>query len=57
LVERWNGSAWVIVASPNPTGSTASYLNDVSCVTATACTAVGDWRGSSPYRTLIERST
>jgi hypothetical protein len=41
LVEHWDGTSWSIVASPNPAGSTGSYLNGVSCTSSTACTAVG----------------
>ena len=41
LVERWNGSAWTIQSSPNPSGATASDLNEVSCASASACIAVG----------------
>ena len=39
LVERWNGTAWSIVPSPNRAGS--DVLEGVSCVSASACTAVG----------------
>jgi len=39
LVERWNGTAWSIVPSPNRPG--VSILEGVSCVSASACTAVG----------------
>jgi len=53
-VQRWNGSAWAVVASPNPAGSAGSYLNGLSCP-GTICTAVGDWHGSGPSRTLAER--
>jgi hypothetical protein len=41
LAERWDGSSWVIQATPNPTGATLSRLNGVSCTSASACTAVG----------------
>ncbi len=41
LAERWNGTTWAIQATPNPSGATTSQLNDVSCASATACTAVG----------------
>ena len=41
LVEKWNGTAWQIVSSPNPSGASDSYLSGVSCTGATACTAVG----------------
>ena len=55
LVERWNGTAWSIVPSPNRPG-TAELLG-VSCVSASVCTAVG--RSASPAsggqpRTLVE---
>ena len=56
LAERWNGSSWAIQPTPNPTGSTASYLYGVSCTAATACTAVGDYTNSSSNGlTLAER--
>jgi hypothetical protein len=42
LVERWNGTAWLIQPSPNPrNGLGSNYLTSVSCATATACSAVG----------------
>jgi hypothetical protein len=56
LIERWNGTNWAIMASPVPTGSTGSYLNGVSCVAASNCTAVGYYTtASSPGRTLVLR--
>jgi hypothetical protein len=45
LIERWNGAAWLVVASPNPSAS-ASELNGVSCTSATNCFAVGSGNGS-----------
>lgn len=41
LAERWNGTAWQIVATPNPSGATNSYLTGVACASATSCVAVG----------------
>ncbi len=41
LAEVWNGSNWTIQSTPNPAGVTSSQLNDVSCVTASRCEAVG----------------
>ena len=44
LVERWNGKAWSVVASPTPTNPNplpGTSLNGVTCLTATSCTAVG----------------
>jgi hypothetical protein len=47
LAEAWNGSAWTIVTTPDPTGATTSLLSGVSCRSATACTAVGYYTSSS----------
>jgi hypothetical protein len=40
LVERWNGTRWSIIASPNRPGA-VSDLDGVSCANTTNCTAVG----------------
>ena len=55
LVESWNGTAWSIVPSPD-VGTNGNFLNAVSCVTATSCTAVGEYAtsGGYPQLTLIE---
>jgi hypothetical protein len=56
LAEAWNGSAWRIQSTPNPSGATASYLWGVSCTSATACTAVGHYTDSNGSElTLAER--
>lgn len=59
LVERWNGSGWAaqdtskVVRAPSN-----STLSGVSCVTATACIAVGSFRnGDGISMTLTERWT
>src|SRR5215472_22971 len=52
LVESWNGTAWSVVPSPSPDVGFVKpdYLNGVTCLSATACTAVGSYaRG-----TLVE---
>jgi hypothetical protein len=41
LAETWNGSAWTLISTPNPAGATNTSLRDVSCASASACTAVG----------------
>ena len=41
LVERWNGVAWQAQDPAIPPGVIGFQLNAVSCVTASACTAVG----------------
>jgi hypothetical protein len=64
LIERWNGTGWGIVSSPNAPGSTApilqatsSELDGVTCLTATDCTAVGAVNATIGFTggTLIER--
>jgi len=53
LAEVWNGTAWSIQATPNPTGDDPSgELDAVSCSAADACTAVGGnlverWNGTA----------
>ncbi len=47
LAERWNGTAWAVQSTPNPTGGTEPSLSAVSCGAPTACTAVGDYYDSS----------
>jgi hypothetical protein len=42
LAERWNGSTWSIQPTPNPPGAAPSILNAVSCVSRSACIAVGN---------------
>jgi virginiamycin B lyase len=55
LVESWNGHSWSVVPSPNP-GSGNDQLNDVACVSANSCTAVGNSQTSTgnENRTLVE---
>ena len=56
LAEAWNGSSWSIETTPNPSGGAPTALSGVSCISASACTAVGasgadslaeDWNGTS----------
>jgi hypothetical protein len=41
LAERWDGTSWAIQPTPNVPGATDSFLEGVSCTSASACTAVG----------------
>ena len=41
LAERWNGTRWDVLATPNPPGG--GYLTSVACTTVSACVAVGGW--------------
>jgi hypothetical protein len=57
LVMRWNGTAWALQPSPNPSGSGSSVLHDVTCMNAETapCAAVGHWVNSGVNVTLAER--
>ena len=58
LAEQWNGTNWTIQPTPNPTGASQSSLSGVSCTSAAACTAVGNYVTSSGVNltlTLAER--
>jgi hypothetical protein len=46
LAERWNGSTWSIQPTPNPPGAAGGNLNAASCVSGSACTAVGSTSNS-----------
>jgi hypothetical protein len=49
LIERWNGTTWSVVSSPNAAGATKSQLFGVSCPSDTRCFATG----AGDNRTLI----
>jgi len=51
LTERWNGSQWTIVASPNGSRFGDGFLSGVFCTSPLACIAVGGAGG----QTLAER--
>ena len=57
LAYRFNGvSTWTLQTTPNPSGSIASVLQEVSCATETSCTAAGSWvsSGGGSNQTLAE---
>jgi hypothetical protein len=54
LAEQWNGQRWALTATPILASSAASQLNDISCVTATDCWAVGSHDMPTRVATLIE---
>jgi hypothetical protein len=55
LIERWNGSAWSVVASPRPTAASLSILFGVACLSPKSCTAVGAFSNRvGLYATLAE---
>jgi hypothetical protein len=47
LIEKWNGSSWALVSSPDTSGKYLYYLPGVSCSSAKFCIAAGDYTPSS----------
>jgi hypothetical protein len=57
LIERWNGTSWSIVGSPNASGEYRNMLTSVSCTSSNACIAVGRYvtpGSETESKTLIE---
>ncbi len=52
LAERWNGTKWSVVTSPNPSGSDGARLNAISCTSTNSCVAVGQYNNSAHTATL-----
>jgi hypothetical protein len=53
LIERWDGTRWATVPSPNTGVTQGNVLRAVTCVSASDCWAVGSWsEPASPSRTL-----
>ena len=55
LIERWNGTAWSIIAGPNSGGTASSGLAGISCPASTLCIAVGSYTLDGRGLTLIDR--
>ncbi len=55
LTQRWNGTLWAIVTSPNTSTTEFNWPSAVTCVSASDCWVVGSAAGSSATQTLIER--
>jgi hypothetical protein len=54
LIERWDGTSWAIVSSPNASVTQGNFLYGVTCVSASECWAVGYYNAGAA-QTLIER--
>ena len=55
LVERWNGTLWSVISSPNPDPAQHNFLFAVSCSSPTECSAVGDYFNGTHYQTHVQR--
>lgn len=54
LAESWNGTRWVMMAIPNPSGWSGSTLSGISCGSASSCVAVGEGFFKGRELTLAE---
>jgi hypothetical protein len=54
-VRRWNGTAWISDSAKAPPAGSGPSLVDVSCSSATECTAVGSYLVSGHTAPLAER--
>jgi hypothetical protein len=58
LIERWDGTSWVIVTSPNTSATQYNYLFGVTCVAASDCWALGYYTDDAGIiQTLAEHYT
>jgi len=58
LIESWNGMFWTILSSPNPAEAKGFVnLNGISCVSSSACTAVGYYASQVSGTTPTEIKT
>jgi hypothetical protein len=54
VIEHWDGTAWAVVPSPNPGGSSDTELNAVAATSSTNAWAVGFYNNGTTARSLIE---
>jgi hypothetical protein len=56
FAERWNGSSWSLMSTPDYTNNTNNELKSVSCTSATSCTATGEYaeREGAGGRPIVE---
>ncbi len=57
LVQKWNGTSWATVATPNPMAASQTRFHDLTCSSTDECWAVGYTSATNFARTLIERYT
>ena len=55
LIEKWNGSTWSLVSSPNTSSTQGNYLNGVSCRSSSFCMAAGYYYAGTYDQTLTEK--
>jgi hypothetical protein len=53
LAMRWNGTAWSLQTTPNPSSYNSLHLKGVACTSATSCLAAGDLTTSVAHNGLL----
>jgi len=53
VAERWTGRTWAVQPSPDPARGTLSVLTGLSCSSATACIAVGNYSSESGNEVVL----
>jgi hypothetical protein len=53
IAERWDGTRWMVQRTPNPHSNEQPSFTDVSCTSATACTATGIYNGNAGYESFL----
>ncbi len=56
LIQRWNGATWSLQSAQSPVGASESFLQGVSCVSATTCVAVGASAGPDGNNRILTES-
>jgi len=54
LAERWNGTTWSVVATPDTSTTLDNVLGGVSCLTSSFCVAVGNASNGTADQALVE---
>jgi len=57
LAEQWNGVAWTVASTPNPSTAYSNILRSVTCASSSECWAVGWNNLASGSSTLVEEWT
>ena len=55
VVEQWTGRGWIVIASPNPPGSSGAAFDAVAATAASNAWAVGSYTEGGAIQSLIER--
>jgi hypothetical protein len=55
VIQRWNGSSWSLVASPNIAGAAQNFLYGVVCTSGSDCWAAGEYTVNGTPQTMTQQ--